>query len=170
MTLAGLPRIAGDAPSLSRRSVLAALGSASVAATAGCLAGDEPVTPRLGGPTVLNHDPKAYTVDVVVLDGGEPIYWAAERATAATGTTAGGAVFEGYPTDPSQYVLHARLEGQPRDEWVDIDFAAFDAACLTVSLQIGEFGNSDERGDLSLWRSANPRGCDGSTPTSGGAA
>jgi hypothetical protein len=150
--------------------LLGALGAASTVGIAGCLVGDEPVTPRFGGLTVLNHDPREYLVHVVVLEDDAPVYWATERATAATDTSTGGAVFEGYPTDPGEYVLHARLAGQPRDEWVEIDFAEFEVECLTVSLQIGEFGNSDERGDLSLWRSANPRGCDGSTPTSGDAA
>lgn len=150
----------------SRRRVLAAAASLPAVGAAGCLAGDPAVTPRFGGLSVLNYDPEPYTVHVVVLEGGSPVYWASERATAATAREdPGGAVFEGYPTDPGEYVLHARLAGQPRDEWVEIDFAEFDAECLTVRLQIGEFAGGAERGELSLWRSTNPRECDGSTPT-----
>lgn len=153
--------------SWARRRLLASLGTASVVATAGCLAGDASSPPRFSRLTAVNHDPRAYTVRVVVLAGEEPVYWAAEQATAATATTAGGAVFDGYPTTPGEYVLHARLADRPRDEWVALDFADFDTECLAVSLSIGEHRTDDSDGELSLWYSTNPTECDDAASTPG---
>lgn len=126
------------------------------------------MTPRFGGLSVLDCDSEPYTSHVVVLEGGNPVYRVSKRATATPAdNNSSGGVFEIYPIGPGEHVLHARLDGQRSDEWVVINLDQLGAECLTVRLEIGTFGSSDEQGDLSMWRPTNLFERDDSTPTSG---
>lgn len=154
--------------SLTRRDVLRSGAVAASIGIAGCSAfgGSSSETPELGSLSVTNLDPQVYTVHVLLLDDDGPVYWASERTSAATEESSGEAVFEGYPSGPENYVLQARLEGDPPSAWRTFDFGQFDASCIGIMLEIGEPHRNT--GNLSIWKTLNPTECgedvDGSDP------
>jgi hypothetical protein len=95
---------------------------------------------------------------VLLLVDGEPVYWASKEATPTEDGTLGGAVFEGYPTEPGDYVLHAHIDSQPRSEWECFDFAEYDVSCLGILIVIGDL-NGARPGDVSIWKTTNPHKC-----------
>lgn len=147
-------------PSLTRRRALQIVGAASVSGLAGCtaLTQESSEKARFGELTVTNYDSRQYTVHVVVLEGNELVYWDSKQTTPAEDGQLGGAEFEGHPTDPGDYVLHARLDGQSRSESKQLEFSDYEASCLGININIGNL--SDERaGELSIWKATNPRLC-----------
>ena len=147
-------------PSQFRRSLLRAAGLAMAGSLAGCaMTGQQSSPPpQLGSLDVLDFDPGAYTIHALLLDDESPVYWATERVIAADGNDVGGAVFEDYPKEPGEYVLHVRLDGTPRSTWEQFEFAEYDASCLGLSVHIG--GEDVDAGSLSIWKTRNPRECE----------
>jgi len=154
-------------PPLTRCRALQLAGMASVGGLAGCVTSDEESSEpsRLAELTVSNHDPRQYTVHVVVLEDGEPVYWDSKQASPAEDGQLGGATFEGYPTEPGHYVLHARLDDQPESEWKRFDFAEYDTPCLGLNIAIGD-ATDGRVGELSIWYTTSPRVCEKGTTES----
>lgn len=152
---------------LSRRGLLRIAGGAGLAGLAGCtvLSDESSKTPRFGYLSVGNYDLRSYTVHVVVLESSEPVYWRTREATAGSEAptsgevSPGGVELEGYPTDPGNYELHVRLDGDPRSAWRTLDFGEYDVSCIGVSIRIGYRGSANA-GELSIWTGTNPRICE----------
>ena len=152
--------------SLTRRTALRLAAGAAAVGLAGCSDGgsggggvgsDGGLT--LGELAVTHFDSESYTIHLSLLDGDSPVFWQSKPVPAAEDGDPGEVVFENYPTDLENEVLHARLEGQPRSEWERFEFGEFDAACLGLQFRIGTF-TGDGEGDLSIWTSDNPRECE----------
>jgi len=45
--------------------------------------------------------------------------------------------FDGFPTDPGNYVLYVWRDDQPRSEWTQVDFSESDRSCLNLTIFIG---------------------------------
>lgn len=96
-----------------------------------------------------------HAVEVLLEDGGDPVYRVATRCPARDGQL-GGHVFEGYPTEPGAYVLHVGVDDRPRSEWERLDLGEYDASCLGVIVDIGREGS--DLVDVLVTTDAN--GCD----------
>lgn len=148
-------------PSLTRRALLRLGGVTLAGGLAGCNALDQQSskTPQLGDLTVTNHDPQPHTVHVLLLDNGEPVYWASKEATPATDGALGGARFEEFPTKPGNYVLHVRINSQRESKWERLDFSKYDVSCIGIMIAIGDI-NQTNPGDVSIWKTTNPHECE----------
>lgn len=146
-------------PSTSRRTALLGV-SAALGTLAGCsefsLDSSEPT--HLGELTVNNYGARPYTVRTIFVEDGEPVYWATKDVPAASGSTLGGARFEGYPSRPGDAVLYARFEGDPPSEWARFDFEDHDSSCLGIAITIGDI-NDRQAGELSVRHTTDPDVC-----------
>lgn len=153
---------------LTRRTVLQ--GSAAVGGLvgAGCTAlRDDTQETYVKEISVLNRDPTAYTVHMLLLEDGEPIHWESTEASAAPedgdGSTLGSGEFETLPSDPGADVLYVWRDDQPRSAWTEYDLRAYDLHCVKFLVMIGErYG--DSTGEVSLRPSA---GCPEEDSTGG---
>lgn len=156
--------------SLSRRRLLNLASGATAVAVAGCTGGRgdggaaaDPT--QLGELAVTNFDADPHTVHVVFLAEDDPVYWRSKRVPAADDGDPQDVVFENYPIEPEDHVLHVRLGGQSRSEWQRFDFDETDTACVGLNVRIGDFvGDRDD--ELSLWTTGNPRECEDVTAES----
>lgn len=142
---------------LTRRSVLR-LGSVALAGgAAGCLGSDRQssTASRLAEVGAVNHTPNQQTAHVMILDGDEPVYWQSRQVSAADGDSLGGARFDGLPTEPEQYVVHARIDSQSASGWERFDCGEHDVSCLSLRVHIGR----SEPTELSIWYSGDPSNC-----------
>lgn len=156
---------------LSRRRLLNLAGGAAAVGLAGCSGGGDDgeaaaETTRLGELAVTNFDADPHTVHAVFLEENDPVYWRSKRVPGAEEGTPQDVVFDGYPTDPENNVLHVRLDGQSRSAWQRFDFGEADVACLGLNVRIGDFAG-DRDDELSLWTSGNPRECEDVSGESG---
>jgi hypothetical protein len=147
-------------PSLTRRTALRSGGAILAGGLTGCTEFDQESsrTPRLGELVVVNYDSRSHMVHVLLLVDGDPVYWASKEATPREDGMLGGAVFEGYPTEPGNYVLHVRIDNQRRSEWARFDFGEYDVSCLGIQIAIGDL-NGTHPGDVSIWKTTNPHEC-----------
>lgn len=149
---------------LSRRGLLATTGTASIS-FAGCTGifrqFDDP--PQLGELMAQNWQPSSRAVQVLVTEEGEPVYWVATRLSPGREEQPEDHVFEGYPTEPGEYVLYVKVDDQPRSNWHRLDFSEYDTSCLGVVIDIGR-EDADELVDILV--STDPDICeDESSPT-----
>lgn len=140
--------------SLNRREILQLGGVSLGVGTAGCTSVgiNSSGPPRLVKLTIGNHDPEPYTVYVMLLKDGEPVFWNVMDADAANPDTnrPGGGRLEGYPTEADSYVLYAWRDDQPRSDWQRFDFGDHDAECVGIYIQIGYFDS--DTGELRIYR------------------
>ena len=140
-----------------RRRLLRCAGAALVGGVAGCASAGR--SPRLGELAVTNYDTRPHRVHVLLLEDGadDPAYWASTRVPAAEGDVLGTATFDGYPTDVAATRLYARLDGRPLSGAERFEFAAHDATCFGIQLEVG-----DERRppDLSVWYTTDGARCE----------
>jgi len=139
-----------------RRRLLQSAGAALGGGVAGCAGAGR--SPRLGELAVTNYDTRPHRVDALLLEDGadDPAYWASTRVSAAEADVLGTATFESYPTDVTSTRLYARLDGQPPSEVERFEFAAHDADCFGIQLEV-----DDERRppDLSIWYTTDAARC-----------
>lgn len=152
---------------LTRRTLLRLGGVTFAGGLAGCNAFGQQSskTPRLGELAVTNYDPRPHTVHVLLLDDGEPVYWASTQVSPAEDGALGGARFEEFPTEPRNYVLHVRADSQPQAKWESFDFSEYEVSCLGIKIAIGD-DNQTDTGDVSIWKTTNPNVCEEEKTTS----
>lgn len=120
---------------MDRRAFLVTAGTALSVATSGCQ--DDPGhTPhpediRLTELRYLNRDRVSYNLHILLLQDEDPVYWQSQKTDVGDmrddGTTrAREGEFSGYPTEPAPYKMYARIDNDPRSEWVITDFQFFD--------------------------------------------
>jgi hypothetical protein len=141
-------------PSTTRRRLLRLAGTALASGVAGCAGGGR--QSRLGDLAVTNYDARPHHVHVLVLEDDDPAYWASTRVPAAEGDVLGTATFEGYPTDVTSHRLYARLDGEPLAASERFEFAAHDADCIGVQIEIGDDRRPPE---LSIWYTTSTDRC-----------
>ena len=134
---------------VSRRSALVAGGLAVAGSIAGCskLGTDESRPVRLTHPKITNRLARRFDVDLHLLDAGETVYWrtvAVDARETGGNEQYGGAVLDGFPDEPGEYVLHARLVSVEADEPARSDLAnvaaRFDQSCLRLAVDIDVSG------------------------------
>ncbi|WP_416838086.1 hypothetical protein [Haloferax sp. DFSO52] len=148
-------------PALTRRDALRRGGVALTVGLAGCTTASQQSsqTPQLGELDVLNYDPVPHTIHVVLLDAGEPVYWASADVSPAKNGELGGVEFVDLPTEPGEYVLHVRADDQPKSEWETFDFGEYEVECLGIQIKI-EHTNQNAGSDVSIWKTTNARVCE----------
>jgi hypothetical protein len=139
----------------SRRAILHGVGIALRGSVAGCVGLD--TSPRLGDLGVTNSDTQPHVVHVLLLEGEDPLYWASKRVPAAEDGVLGTATFEGYPTGVDPGRLLARLDGQSLSAAERFDFAAYEADCPGLQIEIGDEARPPE---LSIWYTTGPEPCE----------
>jgi hypothetical protein len=148
---------------VSRRRVLQTSGAALLGGLAGCsaLPGSESAT-EIGELQVQNYVPESTTVQVLVRDRGDPVYWSAKPVPAAgeDGEAFGRTYFEGFPAEPGQYTLHVKTAAQSTDEWATTDLTSEDAACSTFQVEIGSRESASGLDELSMLVSHNDTYCE----------
>lgn len=148
--------------SVSRRRLLQAFGGISLASLAGCANFDDASEkrPRLRKLTAMNRDPNPHTVHVRILEDDTPLYRATKQLPSTEIAGVPGVVFEGYPTDPGNYVLQVRLSSHPQSEWKTYAFQEFDTDCLKLTITVDtpprHAGYDD---DINLGYVLNPSPC-----------
>ena len=95
---------------------------------------------RLNVLQAVNRDQQPYTIHVLLVENGEPVYWKSAEVSPynPAENRLGGGQFEAYPTDPGEYVLYAWRDDQPRDEWRQSDLRDHDAPCANIVIMIGD--------------------------------
>lgn len=146
--------------SVTRRRAVRVLGACLVGGSAGCTAfgRDAREFPELYRLRASNSDTRPHTVHVVLLEDGEPVYWDSGDLQPREDGVVDSVTFEGYPTDAAPYVLHARIDEQPRSEWRTVEFATFDQPCLSLDLEIGD-EEPGAAGELSVLYGIEGDGC-----------
>lgn len=136
---------------LSRRSALQLGGTALIGGLAGCSAFGKDASPmgRLTEPHITNWVEQAFEVDVHLLAAGNTVYWQTVQVDARDPDAGehgqlGGARLDGFPDNPGEYVLYARLVSVEDDEPVRSNLAAVaeeaDVSRLLVDLHIDTVG------------------------------
>lgn len=107
----------------------------------------EPSRIQLTEVSVDNLDTASHTVQVMIQNAGEPVYWESMAAEPFdTGANQlGGGVFAGIPTDPGQYEVYARYAGQPPGEWRHFEYTditetyagSSDVPCVGIHIRVG---------------------------------
>jgi len=148
-----------------RRRLLQCTGAA-LGGIAGC-AGDGGRSPRLGKLAITNYDTRSHLVDVLLLEDGDddPVYWSSRRVPAAEADVLGTATFEEHPTNVASTRLYARLDDRPLSSGARFDFAAHDADCFGIQLEVGD---DRRRPELLLWYTTDAVYCAGRNSTSNG--
>ena len=105
--------------------------------------------------SVLNRDPATYTVSMLLVEDGEPVYWDSVDVDAysADSDTVGSAEFENYPTEPGAYTLYVWRDDQPRSAWAEYDLREYDLPCVKFLVILGR-PSDDRRRRVSLRPSA----------------
>lgn len=116
---------------------------------------------RLAELHVGNWDSESYTVYVLLVEDDEPVYWDMMEVEPADGSHLGSGEFDGFPTDPGDYVLYVWRDDQSRSEWTQLDFNELDRSCLNLTIFIGQRGRS--AGEISIISSTR---CPGDESTS----
>lgn len=110
---------------------------------------------------MVNHVTEPTTVQVLVRDSGDPVYWSAKRVTAAENDQeVGGASFEGPAGESGQYTLHAKTTAQSSDEWTTADLSSEDAACSTYMVVIGSHVSDSGLDEVSIMVSHDNSYCE----------
>lgn len=131
-------------PSITRRNTLQFSGAFLALGVAGCteISPDSSEASRLAGLHVGNYDRESYIVHVLLVEDGEPAYWDKMEIEPVDEHRLGGGNFDGYPTDPGNYVLYVWRDDQSRSEWTQVDFDNHDRSCLDLTILIGMRGTS----------------------------
>ncbi|SDQ35631.1 hypothetical protein [Natronobacterium texcoconense] len=127
-------------------------------ALGGCLGRESAVDTRIEGHIpVANYDDESHVVHATIVGGDESVYERALEVPAADGEgeneNPGEAVFEEIPTEPGEYVLHARRSDQSEEQQRTLDLREYDFECVEVMVRIGEPFREDLESTLSIWRS-----------------
>lgn len=156
---------------ISRRRLLNLCAGGAVVGLAGCSGGGDgddedgdaasSESVQLAQLAVTNFESQPHTVHAVFLDGEDPVYWRSEAVAAAEEGVPQEAVLDGYPGNPSDHVLHVRLDDQSPSDWKRFDFAEAGADCLGINLRIGDFEGGGGEGELTVWTTNDPGNCEG---------
>lgn len=163
-----VPSIICNMGHVTRRKALQFSGSAILAGLAGCSTVDSGSAPNttLGEIEVTNLDFRRHRVSVLIIDDDEPVYSAEMDAGAAEPegddssdvASAGGGLFEGFPTEVEESVLYAWRDGQPIPKWKTFDFRERDASCLGLDIQIGDTDQANP-GNVFIYHT-DPHACE----------
>ncbi len=155
---------------LTRRRLLNLAGGGLAVGLAGCSGGgngeddgdaDSAESLQLAQLAITNFESTAHTVHVVFLDGEDPVYWRSRDVAAAAEGVPEEEVLDGYPADPTDHVLHVRLDDQSPSNWKRFEFAETSADCLGLNLRIGDFEDGGSEGELTVWTTEDPGNCEG---------
>ncbi|WP_115863181.1 hypothetical protein [Halorussus litoreus] len=116
-----------------RRRVLQSTGAGALALISGCsaFANSSPPEAIISGVYVTNHHEEPHTVHLLIFDQEseepmEPVYFRSKTFGANDPDAkfqVGGGLFEGLPTEPSNYHVEIRLDGR---EWDTVDVSYYD--------------------------------------------
>ncbi|SIS05565.1 hypothetical protein [Natronorubrum daqingense] len=121
----------------SRRNVLRIAGVSIATVSAGCASLQNLTSgeTRIEGLAIHNTDYEEYTGYVLLVDGEDPVYFDSMELEpfSEEENTAGGGLFEGYPSNPGEYTLYAWLDDQSRSEWAQFDVTERDT-CTKITI------------------------------------
>lgn len=127
---------------LTRRRAMAVGGTVGTGMLAGCVTvlgktKGQPIS--LNYLVVNNNHNQSHTVDVMIMEGDEPVYLESCHAEAfdEESRQSGGCVLDGYPTKPGEYRLFARRRAS-HDSWATLNFSSLDldTPCIEVMVYI----------------------------------
>ena len=124
---------------VSRRRLLQASATALAAATAGCtsLVQSTPTT-EIGNVRAENYLPEPVDVQLLLTEGGDPVYWQSRTLPAATGDERVTRDFTGLPADPGRYTLRTRTRAFAEDDWETVAVADADTPCRAFIIAVGD--------------------------------
>lgn len=124
---------------VSRRGLLRTSAAGLVAATAGCTALSQPqATTEIGEVRAENYFPEPVDVQLLLTEGGDPVYWQSRTLPAATHDDRATREFTGLPADPGRYRLHTRTRAFAADDWETVAVAGADTPCRAFILAVGD--------------------------------
>jgi hypothetical protein len=143
---------------VSRRRLLAGLGTAGVAALAGCSTAAGSSTSRLAYVRVANWHGQAHTVHVLVERDGDLVHWSSHELAARAGDITTQPIEQTWADEQAEFVVRVRVDDQR--QWKVFDLAGREGDCYGVEARV------NDQGGIGVWYEQSPRQCRTSTPQS----
>jgi hypothetical protein len=140
---------------VSRRRLLAAVGTTGVAALAGCSTAAGSSASRLAYVRVANWHAEPHTVHVLVERDGTLVHWSSHDLAARADGIATQPLDQTWADDEAEFVVRVRIDD--RSTWKAFDLAGRDGDCYGVEARI------DDQGRLGVWYEQSPSQCRATT-------
>jgi hypothetical protein len=140
---------------VSRRRLLAGLGTVGVAALAGCSTAAGSSTSRLAYVRVANWHDSEHTVHVLVERDGDLVHWSSHGLAARDGDITTRPIDQTWADEQSEFVVRVRLDDQR--QWKVFDLTGREGDCYGVEARV------NEQGGIGVWYEQAPRECRTST-------
>jgi hypothetical protein len=146
---------------VSRRRLLAGLGTLGVGALAGCSTAAGSSTSRLAYVRVANWHPDAHTVHVLVERDGELVHWSSHDLPGRENEIPTRPITRTWADEQSEFVVRVRVDDQRT--WKVFDLAGREGDCYGVEARV------NEQGSVGVWYEQSPQQCRTTTrrPTGG---
>lgn len=123
----------------SRRKFGQLFGSALLFPITGCTLNRGASKVEIDEISVGNADLTSHRIHLLLLEGGEPVYWHSTEVEAFSKAEnrLGGGEVNGYPTDSGRYTLYVWKDDQPRSKWSEYDLSKHESSCVKVLILVG---------------------------------
>jgi hypothetical protein len=136
---------------VSRRGLLAGVGTLGVAALAGCGSAAGSSTSRLAYVRVANWHAEPHTVHVLVERDGDLVHWSSHDLAARDDEITTQPIDQTWADGQAEFVVRVRIDDRPT--WKVFDLAGREGNCYGVEARV------DEQGSLGVWYEQSPRQC-----------
>ena len=136
---------------VSRRRLLAGLGTVGVGALAGCSTAAGSSTSRLAYVRVANWHADAHTVHVLVERDEELVHWSSHDLAARDGDITTQPIAQTWADEQSEFVVRVRVDDQTT--WKVFDLTGREGDCYGVEARV------NEQGSIGVWYEQSPQEC-----------
>jgi hypothetical protein len=136
---------------VSRRRLLAGVGTLGLSALAGCGSAAGSSTSRLAYVRVANWHAEPHTVHVLVERDGELVHWSSHDLAARDGQITTQPLDRTWADAEAEFVVRVRLDDGTT--WKVFDLASREGDCYGVEARV------DEQGSIGVWYEQSPRQC-----------
>ena len=136
---------------VSRRRLLAGLGTLGVGALAGCSTATGQSTSRLAYVRVANWHTAAHTVHVLVERDGSLVHWSSHDLPGRDSEITTRPLDQTWVDEQSEFVVRVRIDDQ--NTWKVFDLAGREGDCYGVEARV------DEQGSVGVWYEQSPAQC-----------
>lgn len=142
--------------SRTRRELLQFTAPGLLPPASGCTFENDSTEVRIAEISIGNRGPTPYSIHVLLLEDGEPVYWRSKEVEEFSDEDDrfGGGELTGVPSDSGTYVLYAWRGDRPRSEREERDLGTNDSSCAAVLILVGS-ESENGRGEISIRVSEN---------------
>jgi hypothetical protein len=136
---------------VSRRRLLAGVGTLGLGVLAGCGSASGSSTSRLAYVRVANWHREAHTVHVLVERDGELVHWSSHDLAARDGDITTQPIDQTWADDQAEFVVRVRVDDGT--SWKVFDLTGREGDCYGVEARV------DEQGSVGVWYEQAPKEC-----------